>query len=87
MKNCQLFLPKDSDVPVIGEICHIYPSSPLGPRGTFECPFEDVNCFENLLLLCPNHHKIIDSHEEEYPPRSAFKYEKKSSTDGNREIQ
>ena len=38
------------------------------PRGNLECPFEDKDGFENLILLCKNHHDEIDDRVREYPP-------------------
>jgi hypothetical protein len=49
---------------VIGEICHIKANSPEGPRYDLEQSDEDRQSFENLILLCPTHHKIIDQRHE-----------------------
>lgn len=43
-----------------GEVCHIKAKSPDGPR--FDANQDDMerNAFDNLLVLCSSHHKIID---------------------------
>jgi hypothetical protein len=50
----------------IGEECHIISSKGKGPRhlDTYEKDFDD---YENLILLCRNHHKTIDEQIETYP--------------------
>lgn len=42
----------------IGEECHIVSSKPNGPR--HESGWENYDVYENLILLCRNHHKTID---------------------------
>jgi predicted restriction endonuclease len=44
---------------IIGEECHIVSSKPLGPRydANLKISFDD---YDNLILLCRNHHKVID---------------------------
>jgi len=54
--DCIMFL--DSDNPtVIGEMAHIIAEKPDGPRGV---EIGGENVYENLILLCPTHHTIID---------------------------
>ena len=45
---------------VIGEHCHIVGEKPSSPRGTSDLSDEDRDRYPNLILLCPEHHKIID---------------------------
>jgi hypothetical protein len=47
-----------SDV-IIGEECHIVSSQPLGPRHEFDLQVGHDD-YDNLILLCRNHHKMID---------------------------
>ncbi|MEV5434479.1 HNH endonuclease [Streptomyces sp. NPDC052682] len=45
---------------VISEIAHIRSGQPGGPRHDPEYPRPKLNTFENLLLLCATHHKLVD---------------------------
>lgn len=54
--ECVTFL--DSNDPLIlGEMAHVIAESPKGPRGI---PKGGKNTYENLILLCPFHHEMID---------------------------
>lgn len=54
----------DSDVH-IGEMAHVIAKSPIGPRG--EKLNEDIrDSYQNLVLLCANHHKEVDQNPEKY---------------------
>jgi hypothetical protein len=50
---------------VIGDECHIVAQSPRGPRYR-ELPADEVDAYENLMLLCRNDHKLIDDQPETY---------------------
>lgn len=62
--NLELDIASEGKHTVIGEECHIEAQSPGGPR--YNPDLSDVDGHENLILLCPSHHKIIDSNPEEY---------------------
>lgn len=49
------------------QIAHIIASSPDGPRGKPNS-HEISDCLENNILLCPKHHKLIDSNPADFPP-------------------
>ncbi|MBV9174691.1 MAG: hypothetical protein JOZ81_31905 [Chloroflexi bacterium] len=51
---------------VTGEVCHIKAASPDGPRYDPSQSDEERHAFDNLLLMCPAHHKVIDDDEEAY---------------------
>ena len=51
---------------VIGHICHIYAISPSGPRWQEGITERELNSPENLILLCPNHHVVVDCQPETY---------------------
>ena len=51
---------------VIGEECHIYSSKPDGPRYNVNYPSEQIDNYENLILLCSVHHKQIDDQCETF---------------------
>jgi len=45
---------------IIGNICHIEAASPGGLRYNPQQSDDERASFENLILLCPNHHKATD---------------------------
>lgn len=53
---------------LIGENCHIIgeKNTEKSPRGISNLPLPDRNRYPNLILLCRNHHKIIDTDEKEW---------------------
>jgi hypothetical protein len=55
-----------ADPSLIGEVCHIKAKSPGGPRYDQNYPEEFRDSYDNLLLMCRIHHKIIDDHPEIY---------------------
>lgn len=56
-----------SEAAVIGHIAHIYAASDDGPRGNPALSEADRNLPDNLLLLCPTHHSVVDQQHETYP--------------------
>ena len=56
----------EDDGTLTGECCHIEAFSRGGARYNPETAIEDKNAEGNLILLCSRHHKIIDSHPQEY---------------------
>ena len=48
-------------------VAHIVSSSPDGPRGDVKRSYELSDKLENLMLMCPDHHKLIDDFEDDYP--------------------
>jgi hypothetical protein len=63
---CKIILVEDG-VGVLGEIAHIIAESTNGPRGCDTFSAELLNDYENLILLCPNHHTEIDKvHPDAY---------------------
>ncbi|HEY0829285.1 MAG TPA: hypothetical protein VGE40_14385, partial [Bacilli bacterium] len=56
-----------SDVLVTAHICHIYAISKSGPRGKVSLTEKELNSPENLILLCQNHHVVVDGQHETYP--------------------
>ncbi len=51
---------------VLSNISHIVAQSKDGPRGQYPLPPEDRDKESNLLLLCENHHTIIDDQPQKY---------------------
>jgi hypothetical protein len=61
------------DNTVIGEICHIKAAKPNGPRYDPEQTPDERHSYSNLILLCANHHKIIDDDPEAYTVERVLK--------------
>jgi hypothetical protein len=51
--------------PCFGEAAHIVARSPNGPRGEGPRP-AGIDGYDNLILLCPNDHKVIDDRPTEF---------------------
>jgi hypothetical protein len=70
MPDCRIDLYKDEtetdDPTLVGENCHIIAESDDGPRADPTMPVDRRNSYANLILLCRNHHKVIDAQEGEY---------------------
>ncbi len=64
--GCNERVYKLEDEALLGEICHIKAVNPTGARYDPELPEEQVNTYDNLIILCPNHHTIIDKNEGKY---------------------
>lgn len=54
------------DPSVIGEEAHIVAQKEEGPRGKSSLMPEQRDKYDNLILLCNTHHKIVDDQENEY---------------------
>jgi hypothetical protein len=52
---------------VIGEECHLVSPKPGGPRSAEPIDQGTLDSYENLMLLCPNDHSLIDQAVAEYP--------------------
>jgi HEAT repeat protein len=67
---CQRLLYEEEseiDVAVIlGEECHIVAKNNKGPRGNSEKPREELDSYENLIILCPTHHELVDKQFKKY---------------------
>jgi hypothetical protein len=50
-------------VTVVGQQAHIRSSKPDGPRHDPAYPKNRLDSHENLILLCPTHHKMIDDED------------------------
>lgn len=66
--KCQISLTDNLNdkVVVYGKICHIKSRKARGARYDPTQSDKERNAFENLLLMCPNHHDVIDSDPESF---------------------
>jgi hypothetical protein len=64
------------DLSVIGEEAHIVAKGVDGPRGNSLLTIEQRDKYDNLILLCCNHHKIIDDHPDKYSVKLLHDYKK-----------
>lgn len=58
--GCEIELVYPDTNNIIGEICHIFSPENNGPRFDKNFPENKLNEEENLILLCPNHHTLVD---------------------------
>lgn len=71
MPDCRVKLTMDKsegEAFTLGEMCHIVgeQNSTVNARGISSMPLAQRNKYSNLILLCANHHKIIDKYEKKY---------------------
>jgi hypothetical protein len=52
---------------LVGEVAHIVAQKPDGPRGDRPPPGDSIDGYANLLLLCHEHHEIVDQQVATYP--------------------
>lgn len=54
------------DESIIGQECHIVARKENGPRGVSDLTTEQRDKYNNLILMCSVHHKVIDDQPNEY---------------------
>lgn len=52
---------------MVGEIAHIVAQSKGGPRAEISVPGGNIDGFDNLILLCHEHHELVDQQPNTYP--------------------
>ena len=62
--RCEIALLQGNSI--VGEICHIKAAKPNGPRYDAAQTPEERHSFNNLILMCAVHHKIIDDDPKSY---------------------
>ncbi|MFG1611051.1 hypothetical protein [Actinoplanes sp. NPDC049265] len=67
------------------QIAHIRSESPKGPRHdpTYT---DDINGFENLLLLCGVHHPPVDQHDSAYSIEELLEWKEQQKRQGERHV-
>lgn len=63
----ELFLEVGEDEIHVAEMAHIVAASVAGPRGVEGSSDEELAEYENLILLCPTCHTVIDKAPDQYP--------------------
>jgi hypothetical protein len=67
-----------ADSTIIGEMAHIIARSPMGPRGA---DLGGSDSYENLILLCPTHHTLVDKAPEHFPAETLLAWKKAHERD------
>lgn len=67
----------NGDVTNIDELAHIIGKKIKGPRGSSTKEIFERDNYENLIVLCPNCHTIIDKNPSLYPERIIQEWKKK----------
>lgn len=78
--DCKVELVMDeseSDDPsIIGQEAHIIGKKVKGPRGKSSVPNEQRDKYDNLILLCSIHHKLIDDQPNKYTNKKLVEFKK-----------
>jgi len=64
--QCQNDIVANTTNDILGHAAHIIARSPEGPRGDPSVPPEALDRYENLILLCPYHHTLVDGDTAKY---------------------
>lgn len=70
--GCEIPLVEDSGT-VTGEIAHIKSVSENGPRFDPKQTDEERHAFDNLILLCGRHHRVVDVEVDKYSVKCLLK--------------
>lgn len=62
------------DPSVVGEEAHIVARNEDGPRGNQPLTRDKRDLYQNLILLCSIHHKIIDDQPDSYPVEKLLEF-------------
>jgi hypothetical protein len=71
---------------MVGEICYIKARSPEGPKYDPAQTHAERHGFNNLVLLCRNHHKIVDDDASRYPVEWLKRIKREQETKGGNEL-
>ncbi|MGO0258239.1 HNH endonuclease signature motif containing protein [Priestia aryabhattai] len=84
--NCSEDLVADGGK-VTGKICHIKARREGGPRYDSEQSAEERHGFDNLILLCPKHHDVIDDDEKSYTVERLIEIKKEHESKSTKDIE
>lgn len=76
----------ESDETITGQICHICARKKGGSRYKESLSLKERDEYDNLILLCSKHHKIIDSDPENYSEKKLFNYKKEHESQAISEL-
>lgn len=76
-KELVMDISETDDISVVGEEAHIVAREQYGPRGVSHLTSEQRDKYDNLILMCSIHHKVIDDHPDTYPSVLLHEYKKK----------
>ena len=76
--NClaDLFLQLGNEKIHIAEMAHVFSASDTGPRSNRILSEEERGAYENLILLCPKCHTVVDKAEKEFPDSLLLKWKR-----------
>lgn len=80
--GCSKYVLKESltnKTAILGNVAHIVGDSEQGPRGDDSLPLGQRSDFENLMLMCTEHHNFIDKRENwsSYPAEDLREWKKR----------
>src|SRR3989338_5216777 len=61
---------------IIGEMAHIKGEKPTSPRYDFNMTYVECNSHQNLMILCCDHHKMIDDQPNTYTVKKLYEIKK-----------
>jgi hypothetical protein len=61
---------------IIGEMAHISGEKPSAARYDKNMTEKERNCYENLILVCSNHHKVIDDQLQTFTVEKLYEIKK-----------
>lgn len=79
--GCDQLIVDDAGL-IMVDICHIAAASEDGPRYDASQTDEQRHGFGNLILLCPNHHRLVDSSPDAYPAEALRRMKSDASSTG-----
>lgn len=66
----------DGAVTSINELAHVIAQRSDGPRGNDQLPLRERDEFENIIVLCPSCHTLIDKAPQHFPPELLLEWKR-----------
>ena len=67
---------EDGSVTSLEELAHVIAEKKDGPRGESPLTLDERNAFENLLVLCPYCHKLVDKNQVQFPETMLYEWKR-----------